>query len=261
MKALAVFLGCVSVALAIGVFVLYHKADAAREVATAQIIDLSNNVTQAHAKLDEQQTVNSSLETNRAELKAALEAASNSLAATSANLAKTMAEAKARADAAEAEMAKRDAKIKELEGQNDAKSKEMEGLSKEMENLDRQISETKRKLVASEGDRVVLMKELKRLQAEHSELERQFNDLAAVRTQLRKLKDDLAIARRLQWIRDGVYGVLAEKGAERLMRGPPMPHTNPVPSLNVELHPDGAVKVEALPAPTNAPPLNAPPAK
>jgi hypothetical protein len=90
-------------------------------------------------------------------------------------------------------------------------------------------------------------------------LERQFNDLAAVRTQLRKLKDDLAIARRLEWIRDGVYGVLAEKGAEHLLRGPPLPHTNPPPTLNVELHQDGAVKIESAPPPTNAPaPTNAP---
>jgi chromosome segregation ATPase len=253
MKALAVLLGLVTVGLAITVFLLLQRGETAHKESTEKIRQLSDRESTVRTKLEEQASVNLSLDNAQKELKTALEATSNNLAATSANLEKTTAEAKARAEAAALEMAKRDSKIKELEGQNDAKSKEMDGVTKEMDLLEKQITETKRKLNASEGDRVVLVKELKRLQVEKSTLERQFNDLVAVRDQLRKLKEDVAIARRLEWIRDGVYGVLAERGAERLMRGPPVPPTNAPPQLNVEIHQDGGVKIEALPAITNAP--------
>jgi len=62
-------------------------------------------------------------------------------------------------------------------------------------------ADTERKLAASEGDREFLLAELKRLQAEKVDLERQFNDLALLRDQIRKLKDELSIASRLEWIR------------------------------------------------------------
>jgi hypothetical protein len=83
-------------------------------------------------------------------------------------------------------------------------------------------------------------------------LEKKFNDLAALKAQVRLLKEQLSIARRLDWIRRGIYEALDERGGQRLMHAsapPPPPDTNA--SLKVEIHQGGAVKIQA-PAPTNS---------
>ncbi len=92
------------------------------------------------------------------------------------------------------------------------------------------------------------------MQTEKAELERKFNDLAVLRDQVRKLRDELSIARRLEWIRRGLYG--SEKGAERLQKGLASagPQTNY--DLNVEIKQSGGTKI--IPPVTNTPPVNAP---
>ena len=100
------------------------------------------------------------------------------------------------------------------------------------------------------------MNQLKRLQAEKAELERKFQDLAILREQVRRLRDELSIARRLEWIRRGLYGEIG-KGAELLQRGfvAKASESTNAPAgkggqynLDVELSRDGTVKVN-----TNAP--------
>jgi hypothetical protein len=110
--------------------------------------------------------------------------------------------------------------------------------------LGKLITETERKLTASEGDREFLLKELKRMQVEKAELERQFNDLSVLRTQVAKLKEELSISRRLEWMRMGLYGASEKKGAERLMAGstPPAAKSNNF-NLNVELKQDGGAQI------------------
>src|SRR5439155_1655978 len=93
----------------------------------------------------------------------------------------------------------------------------MTDLTTSIGTLETQITDTQRKLEASEGDREFLLKELKRLQAEKSDLERQFNDLALLRDQVKRLRDELSVSRRLEWIRRGLYGSL--KGGELLKKG------------------------------------------
>jgi len=89
------------------------------------------------------------------------------------------------------------------------------------------------------------------LQAKKDELEKKFNDLAALKEQVHILKEQLSIARRLDWIRRGIYDTMNEKGGQRLIHPvqPPPPETNS--SLKVELRQNGGVKVQA-PAPTNS---------
>ena len=106
----------------------------------------------------------------------------------------------------------------------------------------------------NEGARAHLS-ELRRLQDEKNSLERQFNDLAMLREQVRKLRDELSISRRLDWIRRGLYGSL--KGAERLQQGIEPPITGGTNfDLNVELQESG--EVEVVPQGTNAPAEPAP---
>jgi chromosome segregation ATPase len=119
----------------------------------------------------------------------------------------------------------------------------MDGLTLDISNLGKQIADTEQKLAASEGDREFLLKELKRMQTEKAELERQFNDLSLLRTQVAKLKEELSIARRLEWIRMGIYGTQEKKGAEMLMSPVIAGTTKPAYNLNVELKQDGAATV------------------
>jgi chromosome segregation ATPase len=206
---------------------------------------LSNQVVQLHADLNEQKQVNTQHETDLDVQREALKKLSNTLNQTSATLAKTETDAKAAAKQAAEEMAKRDARISELEGQRDDLTKRMTELNGAITGLEGEIAETQRKLAASEGDRAFLLKELKRLQSEKMELEKQFNDLAMLRDQVKKLKDELSVSRKLDWLRRGIYGT--PKGAEKLLK-PTGNEAKKNYDLNVELKQDGSVKVN-----TNAP--------
>ena len=256
-KAPIILLVVVCLALGVGLYIRHSNAVKQREEDLASIKVLSNQWSETKTFLDEQKRVNTELETNLLVRSEELKAVSSTLSNTAATLVKTEQQAKAAAEVAAAEMAKRDTKINELESEKDDLTKKMTDLNGSISNLEGKISETQKKLAASEGDREFLLKELKRMQTEKAELERQFNDLALMREQVRKLRDELSIARRLDWIRRGIYGT--SKGAEKLVQGTPPPvaaKTNY--DLNVEIHQSGAVKATA-PAPSPAAPPSAPP--
>jgi len=244
-KPLVIILIVVCLMLSIGLWARHSRAVKQAESDQKTILNLSNQVVQFTADLGEQKQVNSQLDTDLNTQREALKKLSNTLSQTSATLAKTEADAKKAAQQAAEEMAKRDARISELEGQRDDLTKRMTELNGAITGLGNDIAETQRKLAASEGDRAFLLKELKRLQTEKMELERQFNDLAMLRDQVKKLKDELSISRRLDWLRRGIYGT--PKGAEKLLK-PNTVSTNKNFDLNVELKQDGSVKVN-----TNAP--------
>ncbi len=254
-----VILILICIGLGIGLLVRHKQATREHVEATEKIISYSNIVVQTQSKVDELNSVNKALENNLTGRTHELENVSNNFVNVSATLAKTQAEAKAAAEAAAAEMAKRDAKISELQGQNDEMTKRMLELNTSLGNLEKQIAATEKKLATSEGDREFLLRELKRLQSEKAELEKQFNDLAVLREQVSKLKDELSLARRIEWIRRGIYGAAAQKGAEGLIKPtqPPAPGTNV--NLNVELQQSGGVKVQSSTNKVAAPVAPAPP--
>lgn len=215
-----------------------------------RVVYHSNQLVETSGKLDEAKQVNLNLEKDLAERKTNIAKLSNELTQTTENLSKTEAALKAALE----ETAKRDAKISELENQNQALDKQAVDLKSSIGNLENQIASTQKKLAASEGDKAFLEKELTRLMAEKAELERQFNDLAVLRTQVHKLKEELSIARRLEWIRQGLFASQDQKGAQKLMQSsntPRVANTNKY-DLNVEVNADGSVRViEPI---TNAPP-------
>jgi len=181
----------------------------------------------------------------------------NNYTETLSNLSKTEGTLKV----TEGELKKREAKIQELETQNQALEAQKAALDKQaidlssaITNLTTQIAETQRKLSASEGDKAILEGELKRLVAEKSDLERQFSDLAVLRAQVSKLKEEISIARRVEWIRQGLFSSSDQKGAQKLMQGAATQPAKPKPAsydLNVEVNSDGTVKV--IPPLTNRP--------
>ena len=171
---------------------------------------------------------------------------------TTATLAKTEESLKATQD----EVAKRDAKITELEAQSQSYEQKAIDLSVALTNLTAQITDTKKKLAASEGDKAFLETQLKELMVAKAELERQFNDLTVLRAQVARLKEELSIARRLDWIRKGLFSSADQKGSQQLIqRGPGAAvagesSTNHY-DLNVEVNTDGSVRV--IPPLTNRP--------
>ena len=113
----------------------------------------------------------------------------------------------------------RESRIKELTTEKDELEKHSTDLKSEISRRDGQITDTQRKLAASEGDREFLLKELKRLQNEKGDLERQFNDLLVLKEQMKKLKEEYALTKRLEWSRRGLADLNNRKGGEVLQRG------------------------------------------
>lgn len=235
--------------LGAGWFFTTRKAAEEQAAATARIASLTNDLVTTSFKLQEQQKVNATLNGDLTERERELNAFSNKWTFVSNALATTAAEAKAAAEAAQAEIEKRDKQIQNLEGEKDALTQKMDGLTQEIGGLSSKIAETERKLASSEGDRQQLQKELKRLLAEKAELERKFNDLAQLRDQVRKLKEELSIAKRIDFIRRGLYG-FDKKGAQLVndgIRGAAKTNA-PASGLNVEVGTDGSAKIETAPA-------------
>ncbi len=271
MKVLA---GVLVVAVAGLVWAIYALNDTRRQAAAQQqsnevvIVDFSNRLALTRRELDEQKKVNSTLETNLTDRTRNLENLRVEIAALNTDLAKTRAEAstaKAEVKSAQDEIAKRDSQIASLEGRNVDLTKQMGDLQTSIADLESKINETERRLATSEGNRQELQRELKRLQDEKLALEKQLNDLAYLRDQVRKLKDELNVARRLDWIRRGIYSSQPmRKGAEVLndqkfggsapapASGQPNNTPGKVPSLDVELKRSGEVNVRSA-SPTNAP--------
>lgn len=257
MKPAIIVLILLSLGLGGGLFWRHNQAVKQDEQQVKSITHFSNTLVQTSAKLDEQLQVNDSLQSSLEQRKKEISETSNTLVRVSAELARTRSDAQAAAEAAKAELAQRDQRINELETQRSDLTKKMDDLTLNIDKLSLQITDTEKKLAASEGDREFLLKELKRLQTEKAELERQFNDLSVLRAQVAKLKDELSIARRLEWIRAGIYGAQERKGAEILMTGINQTSGRPRFDLNVELKQDGSATV--VPQPTNSTPAQGQP--
>lgn len=210
---LILFVFALCLGLGAGLLYRHSAATQERQQYLATINQLSNAWHDACFKLDEQKLVNLSLERD---LSTAIENAisySNRLNTVSAESVKT---SPAR-DAASPKSGQPDPKVAELQDERDGLTAKLDGLASAMAKLDCDLAETQRKLEASEGDREALLQELKRIEADRTRLMRQFNDLALVRAQLRKLKAEQVVSRRLEWIRRDMFG--SYKGGELLRKG------------------------------------------
>jgi len=153
-----------------------------------------------------------------------------------------------------AEVADRDQQIKSLTNDRTDLSDRLSTLTRTMDELETRITETEFKLTASEGDREFLLRELKRLQTEKAGIERQFNDLSVLRAQVNKLRNELTISRRVEWIRKGLIGGSSNrKGAELLASGFQKPIVRTNFNLNVEINRTGGVEIIQPPPPVSDP--------
>lgn len=242
-----IILAALCLGLGVILFTSKKQAEEEKQKSTTTILNLSNDVVKTSADLSEQVQVNTLLSNDLTKVRSDFGKLTNTFTEVTGTLKKTEASLKATQTA----LAERDQKIAALETQNRELDEKAIDLSAALTNLTVQITETQRKLDASEGDKAFLEGELKRLMVEKAELEKQFNDLDTLRRQVSKLKEELSIARRLEWIRKGLFAGDEQKGATKLMNVKPQNDNTNVYDLNVEVNSDGSVKV--IPGLTNAP--------
>jgi predicted RNase H-like nuclease (RuvC/YqgF family) len=242
---------------AVALVVLKHRADAQQTASAYTIGDFSNQIVKANVSIEDLNQANLNLSSDLATNRQTSLALSNQLSERLAETAGTLATTEVSLQGAQQQITNLNGRITDLETQNQVLDQRASSLSNTIAALDTQITLTQMKLASSETNNAFLDGELKRQVAQRAELERKFNDLAQVRTQVRKLRDDALIARRLEWMREGIDPTKPLKGGQLLMQRPP-PATKAAPAagspsynLNVEVGSDGSVHV--TPPPTNAP--------
>jgi uncharacterized protein (DUF3084 family) len=246
------------VGLAIFLWVTKKQAADEQEKSTNTILQFSNDLFTANLNLNELRQVNLMLTNDLATTRQEVVALSNNVVET----ATAFTNATAALQTAQDQITNLNTRIASLESQNQILDQHAASLAALIETLNSQISDTQHKLANSETNNVFLEKELKREMAEKAELENKFNNLTVVRGQVKKLRDDLVTARRVQWIRSGTSTSSSVKGAQLLMQRPATGANAPARpehyDLNVEVGSDGSVHVVP---PTNAPAMTNPPAQ
>jgi DNA repair exonuclease SbcCD ATPase subunit len=213
------------------------------------IVDFSNQLTTATANLDELRQVNLMLTNDLASSRQEALTFSNQFTETTGALADTKASLQNTRD----QITRLNSHIADLEAQNQVLDQRAAALTNAIASLNAQIADTQQKLAGSETNNAFLEKELQQQTAARAELESKFNNLSTVRAQIKKLKADLFIARRLEWMRKGSDPGLQQKGGQLLIQRTPATNSARPPhyDLNVEVSSDGSIHV--IPSPTNAP--------
>src|ERR1017187_7221115 len=215
------------VGLAVAVVVIKSQLTAQQKKDADTILEFSNQLDEANININDlHQTnlkLNNDVATNRLVLSVLsnqLDTASNTLASTTVSL-----------QDAQQQITNLNTRIADLAAQNQVLDQRADALSNPIASLDTQITMTQMKLVVSETNNAFLENELKRQVAERTELEHKFNDLGEVRAQVRKLRDDALVARRLAWMRAGIAPTKPLKGGQLLMQRSP-PTTNAAPAAS-----------------------------
>ena len=243
-----VILAVAGAGMLMALFAMKRAADERFKKDTDAILDFSNQLVTARANLDELGQVNLRLTNDLAASHQETLIFSNQFTETSG----TLADTRASLQSAQDQIAGLNKRIAGLTTQNQVLDQRAAALSSAIAGLNAQIADTQQKLADSETNNTFLEKELQRQTATRAELEGKFNNLTTVRAQVKKLKDDLVVARRMQWLREGTDPGQQQKGGQLLVqRAAPAPARPPHYDLSVEVSSDGAIRV--VPVATNAP--------
>ena len=258
-KVAIVILALACIGLAIGLFTTKKQADDQHSSDTKDINNYSNQVVDAAERMKELGQVNLALSNDlySSQQALALDAdqmaqLSNALAAANA----TLADTKTSLLSAEELVTNLNSRIADLEAQNKLLDTQADTLSNSLVRLNQEIEDTKSQLAVSETNATFLQRELQKQLAQKAELEHKVNDLDELRAQVRKIKDEVFVARRIQLMK---YDTGNKKGAELLMtHAAPPAALRPIKpastyDLNVEIGSDGSVKVIPPLGSTNSP--------
>jgi chromosome segregation ATPase len=245
----AVILVAACIVLVGALWVTQREAYEDKKTDTVAILDFSNQLVTARHDIDELGQVNLKLTNELAASRQETLTFSNQVVETSSALADT----KTSLQSAQDQITNLSSHVANLEAENQELDQRAARLTNALASLNEQIAETQQKLADSQTNNAFLEKELQQQMAARAELEAKFNNLTAVRAQARKLRDDMVIARRLRWMREGTDPTRQIKGAELLLQRS-SPYVAPPPEhydLNVEIGSDGSIHV--IPPSTNTP--------
>jgi chromosome segregation ATPase len=249
-KVVIVILILAVIGLAVALFAVKKSGEEQHAADVNSIVDFSNQVVNADLKINDLNQVNLMLTNDLALSQQQSAQLSNSLAAAVV----TIANSKATIASANDQITNLTGRISDLETQNKVLDQRANELTNTIAQLNSLIDDTRAKLNASETNSVFLQQALEKQMAQKAEIEHKFNDLDELRQQVRKIKDDLYTARRLQLMKNDNS---QKKGAQLLIeRTAPITNAPVAPNygLNVEVGSDGSVKViPPLGATTNAP--------
>ena len=238
-KIIVVVLAVVCVGLAIGLFAVKKQGDEQHNTDVSSIVDFSNQVVNARLKIDDLNQVNLTYSNDMVLSQQQAAQLSNSLAAATA----TLTSSQTSLASAQDQIKSLNVRLSDLEIQNKVLDQQANELTNTVAKLNALIDDTRSKLATSENNSAFLQQELQKQMAQKAELEHKFNDLDELRKQVKKIKNDLFIARRLELMKNDNSN---KKGAELLIQRT-VPATNAIPagsaSLNVEVGSDGSVKV------------------
>jgi chromosome segregation ATPase len=250
-KVIIVILAVACAALVIGLLAVKKQGSEQHVADVSSIVDYSNQVVDANQKISDLSQVNLMLTNDLALSQQQSVQLSNNLAAAAA----AIADDKAALAGDQNQITNLTSRISDLEVQNQTLDQRAAELTNTVAELNTQIADTQSKLKFSETNNAYLQEELQKQMAEKAALEHKFNDLNELRHQVKVIKTDLFIARRLQLAQNDNS---QKKGAELLReRSVPVTNTPAAPpnySLNVEVGSDGSVRViPPLGAATHAP--------
>ena len=250
-KVVIVVLALAVIGLAIALFAVKKSGEEQHVADVSSIVDFSNQVVNANLKINDLNQVNLMLTNDLALSQQQSAQLSNSLAAATA----TIAASETTIATAREQISSLNLRIGDLETQNKVLDQRANELTNTIVQLNGLIEDTRSKLNASETNSEFLRDALQKQLAQKAEIEHKFNDLDELRTQVKKIKDDLFMARRLQLMKNDNS---QKKGAQLLMERAVTVTNTPVASpnngLNVEVGSDGSVRViPPLGAATNAP--------
>ena len=249
-KIIIVILAVACLGLVIGLLAVKKQGEEQHATDASSIVDFSNQVVNADLKINDLSQVNLTYSNDLVLSQQQAAQLSNNLAAADS----AIADSKAAIASAQGEITNLNTHISDLEARNQQLDQRASELTNTIAQLNGLIEATRNQLSTSETNNVFLQQELQKQMAEKAELEHKFNDLDVLRQQVKKIKTDLYVARRLQLMKNDNS---QKKGGQLLIqRVVPVTNSPAAPNygLNVEIGSDGSVKViPPLGAMTNAP--------
>jgi chromosome segregation ATPase len=242
MKIVIVALAVICAGLAVALIASKNTTGNQLNNNSAAIFDISNQVVTTSQNLDELRQVNLRLTNDLAIARQQVSRLSNSLNEASS----VLATAKATLLGTQDQIANLNGRVADLEAQNKVLDDRANTLSNTIATLNAQIADTEQKLANSETNNAFLEKELQQQIAQKTELERKFDDVNEIRAQIKKLREEQFVARRLELMRNSAP---EQKGAQLLVQprtvapGPASAKLPPHYDLNVEVGSDGSVRV------------------
>jgi chromosome segregation ATPase len=244
-----VILAAACVALVIALIATKKTAADERRDTLAAMLDFSNQLVSARDAINDLSQVNLKLTNDLAISRQQELEFSNNYAET----ADALADTKFSLQSDEAKITSLNESVADLSSQNQALAQNAASLSNQLASA----NDAQQKLADAQTNNAFLAAELQKQMAQKNEMEQKFNDPAALHVQIKKIRDEQLIARRLEWMRDGTDPSVSHKDGQLLMRHEPSASEPSAPAhfdLSVEVGSDGSIHVLPPPAETNSTP-------